>query len=285
MSRYRILSDLHLDITGNDLRALPGVDAEMTIVAGDACAPGTLALRRVRQLLPNAENLIYVAGNHDFYSIADRKRPWLRTTYERQLEEMPELAAELGITLLSDSWVEIEGVRIIGSTLWTDMSLRPSYMSLQQAQRAAMAMNDYRLIKREPGGGRDRMTPAQTVAMHAKAVEFITDSLASRPSDQDAVVITHTAPTRRSLRGYDPAYPDRLQDLDWCYSSPLEHLMNSEYAPSLWVHGHIHESRDYVCGATRVVSNPRGYPYENPDFDPALVVEIEPRPTLTRMLR
>jgi Icc-related predicted phosphoesterase len=281
MSHYRIISDLHEDIPGNSLKSLPHVDAKVTIVAGDVCAPGSLALRRVRELLPNAQNLIYVAGNHDYYSFADRKRPFLKTTYEREREQMPRLAEELGITFLDDSWVEIDGMRIIGSTLWTDMSLRPSYMSPQDAQRSAMAMNDYRVIKREPGGGRDRMTPAQTIEAHARAVEFITDALVSRPAGQDAVVVTHHAPSRRSLRGYDPAFPNRLQDLDFCFASPLEFLMNFDHAPVLWVHGHVHESRNYICGLTQVVSNPRGYPYENPDFDPSLVIEIEPRSNLS----
>jgi Icc-related predicted phosphoesterase len=30
--------------------------------------------------------------------------------------------------------------------------------------------------------------------------------------------------------------------------------------PSLWIHGHTHESRDYRLGATRIVANPCGYP-------------------------
>jgi hypothetical protein len=47
----------------------------------------------------------------------------------------------------------------------------------------------------------------------------------------------------------------------------------------LWVHGHMHDSFDYVLGETRVVSNPRGYARngvnENARFDPNMVVEIE----------
>ena len=44
----------------------------------------------------------------------------------------------------------------------------------------------------------------------------------------------------------------------------------------LWVHGHMHNSLDYVERGTRVVCNPRGYvPFEpNPSFDPSLVVEV-----------
>jgi hypothetical protein len=44
---------------------------------------------------------------------------------------------------------------------------------------------------------------------------------------------------------------------------------------SLWIHGHTHESFDYVVNSTRVVCNPRGYaPMElNEAFDPVLTVD------------
>jgi hypothetical protein len=57
--------------------------------------------------------------------------------------------------------------------------------------------------------------------------------------------------------------------------------MVGDKAPQLRLHGHIHAGRDYQIGNTRIVANPRGYPgprgtRENPDFDPALVVELDP---------
>ncbi len=111
---------------------------------------------------------------------------------------------------------------------------------------------------------------------------YIEKTLAERPAGQAAVVITHHAPSPRSLLRY-PA----LTELDHCYTSDLERLCVGDAAPSLWLHGHIHSNCDYVVGdTTRVVCNPRGYPdrrhasgRENPDFDPCLVVEVEPRPT------
>jgi hypothetical protein len=55
----------------------------------------------------------------------------------------------------------------------------------------------------------------------------------------------------------------------------------------LWIYGHTHESDDITIGETRVVSNAKGYgpwpprekTWDNPQFNPALVVEISaPRP-------
>jgi Icc-related predicted phosphoesterase len=46
------------------------------------------------------------------------------------------------------------------------------------------------------------------------------------------------------------------------------------HQPTLWVHGHVHHSSDYLIGETRIISNPHGYGAENPHFNPALVVEV-----------
>jgi Icc-related predicted phosphoesterase len=260
------------------------VDADVTVVAGDAAAPGSVALRLVRKLYPDRSRaLIYIAGNHDFYSHFDKHKPELRTTWEQQRTLMQTVAEELGIIFLDDSSVEIDNVLFIGATLWTDMSVRPGYMTHAEAVRAAArGMNDYRAIKTGAGRSRDKLTPGATVDAHKTSVRFIERALSNRQDDMDAVVVTHHAPSRRSLLGWDPEHPERTRDMDWCYSSNCEALMAGDAAPALWLHGHIHAGRDYTVGNTRVVANPRGYPgsrgaRENPNFDPSLVVELEPR--------
>jgi hypothetical protein len=52
----------------------------------------------------------------------------------------------------------------------------------------------------------------------------------------------------------------------------------TEEGPLLWVHGHMHDGKDYNIEKTRVVANPRGYvrhgDRENHEFDPEFTVEI-----------
>jgi Icc-related predicted phosphoesterase len=73
--------------------------------------------------------------------------------------------------------------------------------------------------------------------------------------------------------------PEDFRDDPVCaaYASDLDAFIE-QAQPQLWVHGHIHSSRDYRVGRTRVVCNPRGYvPFEpNAGFDPALVIELDP---------
>ena len=55
----------------------------------------------------------------------------------------------------------------------------------------------------------------------------------------------------------------------------------------LWIHGHVHDSFDYMVGSCRVVTNPGSYAttlgkvkspeelqWENPYFDPQKVIEL-----------
>lgn len=282
MIRINIVSDLHVDIERNGLDGMPHIDADVTVVAGDAAAPGTLALRRVREMYPDRDRpLIYVPGNHDFYSFHDKHHAELKTTWEEQRARMPEVAEDLGLILLDDAAVEIGGVLFVGATLWTDFMTRPPYVMFGDAVRGATKqMNDYRTIKTGAGRSKDRLLPRQTIEAHKASVAYIEKALAERPAGQDAVVITHMAPSPRSLLHWPT-----ITDLDWCYASDLERLMIGDAAPELWLHGHVHSNRDYRVGDTRVVCNPRGYPEpggkrENPEFDAGLVVKVEGRLSL-----
>jgi Icc-related predicted phosphoesterase len=287
-----IASDGHDDIRGNAIgegERFIG-RADLIIYVGDLMAPGLLALHKLRQLYPDRGiPLCYAGGNHDFYSDGNPKTPELKTTIEKQLREMPEVAADLGILLLQDSTFELEihgvNVRVTGGTGWTGMDARPPYMGINEAMRdAAKSMNDYRLTKKGEGRSRDQLRPADTIAMHRATVRHIEETLAT-PFDGETIVVTHHAPSYRSLRGWDPAYPQRFRNMDHCYASDLEYLMHGDNAPALWVHGHVHANQDYVVGNTRICCNPRGYPLhalgmvgrENPDYDPQKVVELEPR--------
>lgn len=282
--RLHVLSDLHVDIAGNAWSPPTLTDANVVVCAGDTMAPQTLGLRWLRDAFP-AQRVLCVPGNHCYYSHHVKHRPELKTTYEEQRRRGSDLARELGTDLLDDGEIVIDGVRFLGSTLWTDFQQRPGYTAFDAAVREAERRhNDYRNIKVGRGRSRDKFTAGHSLGAHRKGRVFLRDALA-RPFAGETVVVTHHAPSPRSL---DPA----VKDLDWLYASDLEALMQGDRAPALWIHGHIHRNADYVIGSTRVLANPRGYPNEprliaeygrreNPDFDPTLVVEVglQPLPT------
>jgi Icc-related predicted phosphoesterase len=83
------------------------------------------------------------------------------------------------------------------------------------------------------------------------------------------VIVTHHAPSARSLPPHHQG-----SALNPAFASDLDSLVAASGVP-LWVHGHTHHCVDYTIGATRVLSNQRGYP-DGPveRFNPGLLVEV-----------
>jgi len=263
-----ILSDLHVDFRAWAPPA-HAPDHDVLVIAGDV--RDRLTTHVLPWIARNFEGLgrpiVYVPGNHDFW----------RANYDRERERAPDAARGLGITLLMDGSdpVVIAGVRFIGATLWSDFRLGGArHLAVEQARAT---MNDHRFIRW--GAGYRKFTPESAERAHARALARIEAALAV-PFDGPTVVTTHHAPSPLSLDGRRAREP-----LDGAYASDLTALIE-RHAPALWIHGHVHQQKDYRIGMTRVVCNPRGYTEErimhgrrvaeeeNPDFDPGLVVEV-----------
>lgn len=254
-----------------DLGSLPS-DVDVTVIAGDLDVTLSASLRRIAQEIPDRE-CVYVSGNHDFYS-----NPASPQTMAEILAEGRQLARELGIHFLENDSVEIGGCRFIGATLWTDMeSVGRGHRASKIAEaRGRYGMTDYRAMKRwstAHPGKRKPATPEQTIAMHSASRAYIERTLAE-PFAGPTVVISHHAPHPDSL---DPRHAGKL---DYCYASNLSLVLEGPDAPDLWLHGHIHQARDYQIGTTRIAANPRGYRFGADNdagngFDPSLVLELD----------
>ncbi|MGB2816445.1 MAG: hypothetical protein WBA53_14665 [Burkholderiaceae bacterium] len=96
--------------------------------------------------------------------------------------------------------------------------------------------------------------------------------------DGPTVVITHRAPSPRSIHPRFAASP-----VNPAFVSDATHRLDGARACP-WIHGHTHDSFDYVERGTRVLCKARGYAKdgvnENPLFDPELTVEIDTAPPL-----
>lgn len=250
MMKIRILSDLHLEHAGFEP---PTAQADVVVLAGDVSIEdhGLEWARRAFSDMP----IVYVVGNHEFY----------HGKYETVLERCRKRAAELDIHLLEKDEVVLNGVRFLGTTLWTDFALEEAagYLASMAMRYAGANMNDFRLIQYRGG----ILSPLATRCFHLESRQWLADQLAE-PFDGRTVVITHHLPHRGSI---DRAYHGSL--LNPAFASHLPELVRPPV--SLWVHGHTHKPCDYEVDGTRVVCNPRGYPRETgAGFDPALVIEI-----------
>lgn len=250
-----ILSDLHL--SQGSLK-IPENDADLVILAGDIARPR----EAVSWAAGFAKPVLYVAGNHEFYggSIAGT------------VKELKQLCVGTSIHVLDNDELVIEGIRFLGTTLWTDFNLFGEGEKRLAAIGEALAfMRDFSRI-RSGGAPETTFTPTDSAALFKFHVGWLESKLAERFRGP-TVVITHHAPSRKSIH---PRFSDSL--LNACFVSDAERLIDATRA-RLWIHGHTHDSFDYLLNGTRVVCNPRGYAKEgiseNPLFDVNFLVEID----------
>ena len=264
--RLLILSDLHLEFAAF---VPPSPDLyDIAVLAGDI-AVGVQAVHWARRKSTFAgKPVVLVPGNHEFYG----------SERTRMLERLREAAAGTHVHLLDRDEVTIQGVRFLGTTLWTDFELDVATGTpVPEAMRNAIrGLNDFggSIRERRDGlgpAGPSRFTPDDARREHALSRDWLQarlDILTALPT----VVVTHHAPSPLSV---DPLYEG--SDLNPCFYSRLPEPLFE--AGALWVHGHTHASSDYVHRRTRVVANPRGYvrwngTIENANFDPRLVITL-----------
>ncbi|KWT97700.1 cyclic 3',5'-adenosine monophosphate phosphodiesterase (plasmid) [Variovorax sp. WDL1] len=267
------LSDLHLEF---GTFRVPKFEADVVILAGDIAATAAKALRWAQRPDNFGEQtpIVFVPGNHEFYG----------GVMDTTLEDM-DRAASGNVHALNSGEVVLQGVRFLGTTLWTDFALaiktgEGTMSDVPRAMEAARSsMNDYRRIRvveavsRRGATKREkrRLAPEDTAALHLRQRQWLADRLVE-PFDGPTVVVTHHAPHRGSLH---PRFAS-----NWVSTAYVNELPESFFkVAACWIHGHTHESMDYRVGNTRVVCNPRGYassfePELNPAFNPALIIEI-----------
>lgn len=270
--KFRIASDIHLEfqpsINSIDTSIiLPEMEDDantVLLLAGDIGlvykAKGLL-----RTFLKNTaerfHSVVMILGNHEHYGgSVIRTLPKLR--------EMIDAEGVENVHILNNDTITFDDVTIVCSTLWTDMDNHSPLCSMEATQ----TMTDCRVIRTgtlsKPYDRKFR--PHDWIECHVNAKYFITEELALRRG-QKTIVMTHHAPSWQSV---SEQYIGNV--VNGCYVSALDELI-MQMEPTLWIHGHVHSSHDYMIGDTRVVCNPFGYHGSsdlNKDFDNQMVVEL-----------
>lgn len=267
--KIQLLSDLHLEVHPQFVPE-PAPDADLLVLAGDIgsyqndsqVAGDNFGLERFSPL-PQwggwPTPVVFVPGNHeydmqDFDAAHDR----LRRTCDR-----------LGLLWLERETLVLDGVRFVGTTLWSDFDALADHEQctdltrrLRLRQKAFRAANFYLAKTGTTRAG----TPWLAEPMREQALvcmAWLEDALA-RPFDGATVAITHFAP---SLRSADPRYGLAPGTAGFC--NALDHLLPRA---TLWLHGHLHAPSDYTVQGQqadgtpwqcRVVANPLGYARKN----------------------
>lgn len=246
--KIQLYSDLHLEFEAFE----SAYDkADVVVFAGDI----EIGVKGIRWLnsIGIDKPIIYVLGNHEYY----------KNTYPSLLSKAKEEIAGSNIHLLENESINIDGVNFHGCTLWTDFELfgdpRIAGYECQQV------MTDFKKIRKLPGYSKLRALDVSLI--HHKSRQWLSDSLKS--STGPNVVVTHHAPSVQSA-------PEKHKEdiVTSAYASNMEAFIK-EHEPNIWLHGHMHNSSNYLVGSCRVVCNPRGYKGEfNPDFKHEMLIDV-----------
>lgn len=267
--KIHVLSDLHLEFSERHPPfEPPRTGADVVVIAGDI-DNGIRAFDWAERTFPG-QTVLYVPGNHEYYGgELDRVLHSLRRR----------AAASVNVRLLDNDALTIDGVRFLGSTLWTDFELFGRERFDAAIVESLKYVVDFRAIRYR---GDAPLTPQDTIDLHRTARAFLRQSL-DQPFAGATAVITHHAPHPGSVH---PRWAQHLSSA--AFVSDLGELMGKA---ALWIHGHTHDGFDYTVKGTRVLANPMGYRtsnwwesrvsgaeawvrYENTSFDPGLTVDV-----------
>ena len=166
-------------------------------------------------------------GQHYVQPVLDSELPWLWVDGDHDNQELG-----VYVRTLENRITDIDNQVFIGCTLWTSSPLLNDII-------------DFDIICK----------------WHQKQVAWLWD-MVEKKYTRDAVIITHHAPSFKSVPFQDPVFCNNLNQL----------VKESE--AKLWIHGHTHLSCDYMIRNTRVVSNPVGYKGEDTGYEKNKIIEV-----------
>jgi Icc-related predicted phosphoesterase len=269
--KLQLVSDLHLEVHPQ-LHVTPAPGADLLVLAGDIGSYQTgsrlqdtvYGLDRFSPRKGWPTPVIYVPGNHEYDN----------DDFDAVHARLRAACDELGILWLERETLVIDGVRFVGTTLWSDFDAlvdpqEPMSEQLKKRGKAMRAANFYLEKAATLRNGEIFLAePLREQALLCQA--WLREALA-QPFEGTTVAITHFAP---SLASADPRYGLTPGTAGFCNS--LDELLP---LAQLWLHGHLHCAFDYRKGGCRVVANPLGYQGkgEQEGFRPHLLVDVPKR--------
>jgi len=266
--KIQLLSDLHLE-NHPHFQARPAAGADLLVLAGDIgsyqsgsrleAADFGLTSFSPRHGWPVP--VFYVPGNHEYDG----------DDFDAVHARLREQCAALDIGWLDREVRVIDGIRLLGTTLWADFDalVAPKDSPAERERKRGKAMRAANFYLEKAATTRHgRPFMAQELRDEGLACQAWLREALAQPFDGPTVAITHFAPT---LASADPRYGLTPGTAGFC--NALDDLLPQA---DVWLHGHLHCAFDYVKDGCRVVANPLGYASkgEQAGFRPELLVEI-----------
>lgn len=262
----RVVSDLHLEFNPTwILPSMPEDNETILILAGDVglASKSYTFVPFIEDVSERFQDVIFIMGNHEHY----------KGNFPTSFNKIKDAVVnQLNVHVLEKESIVIDDVAFICASLWTDMN-NHNVLCIEQSRNA---MNDYKIIRTGPTyePWKKRLHPHDTIADFINAKCFIFEEVKKQMADnKTVVVVTHHLPSYKSIP------PQFVGDtMNGAYASELsEDILDNPY--KLHIHGHTHDSVDYMIGDTRIVCNPLGYMTGrgsdlNQNFDPLFRIKL-----------
>lgn len=265
--QYRFFSDVHLEHDAARVKRPRVADvwtpaehpddaSTVLILAGDiwnATRPLMFAGESWLALLSaRFKAVVCVLGNHDYWgaSVDTLTSKWRKKLKELQLTNVTVLEIADGV---EHGTLVIDGVRILGGTLWTNMDrTAPSVVTKFDCEKGfdgRALWNDQNFIR---AGHYSKFTASHWLRRHRASMQNL--RAAVLVGEEPILLLTHHAPCMVSaaLRESDPLSR-------FLYASDLSDFILDHPRIQTAIHGHVHAAQSYLMGDVRIQCNPRGY--------------------------
>jgi Icc-related predicted phosphoesterase len=239
-----LMSDLHLEFWSDISRFIKNIadstpKSDLIVLAGDigvlACNYNDIVDLLTR--LSNKGQVLYVAGNHEFYGRA----------FECGEQDLERLKIEMRpyrnvhVNLGLPEWIKFGDYDILAGTMWFEDNL---YTHDEKSW-----LSDFRV---------------KNLESYIYRYNTYFKNLLEQTNKANIITISHHSPTFKSTnKKYEGSSLNRF------FCNPFDNLLEKV---TLACHGHLHDAVDYKLGNTRVISNPLGYSTEmKADWAPKVI--------------
>lgn len=254
--RIAVTSDIHVDKNGPRalealVRRVRALQPDVLVVAGDVSTSLTTFLETMLALRPCAEQVLFVAGNHDVWSPPEHQRLGI-DAWKRLDDLLPALCREAGVHDLDTGPTTVDGVAFVGTLGWWDLSMRDDALGAPEAAYQQGAFAGLRWMDHVYARFGDQ--PFGEVAGLLRA--RLAAQLAAVNADR-VVVVTHMVQFREQL--LHKPHPGWRFCQAFIGHAALGELARADERVVLSVCGHTHAQSQHQLGRLRAVCSPLGY--------------------------
>lgn len=234
--KIQYASDLHLEFPDNKLFLKNNplqVDGDILVLAGDIVPFAVMNQHDdfFDFVSDHFENTYWIPGNHEYYHF---------DLAEKQGEFHEKIRSN--VHLMNNQTVQLDGVRLLLSTLWSKISPTNAWKCEQWA-------SDFHVINYE----NRTFNSNDFNRLHRENLDFITAELSKETNDK-TIVVTHHVP---SFKNYPTEYLS--SSVNEVFAVELFDLI-LDTQPSFWVYGHHHRNVPaFKIGSTELLTNQLGY--------------------------